>query len=157
MQEATQNPNLMLTIENGFPTTFYNISGNVHLHEGPTLPPDLPAITPPVNIINTGQDLFVHFVWSESGSLANSFAGWSFECRIFFELMGSGEVGSNPAPVNVAFNTTTNNYSAVITIPDGTLAEGAYKLIATIVLHDPSGNPTPLAAYDEVGVLQVYG
>lgn len=147
----------MLTLENGFPTALYNISGNVHLHEGPALPPNPPAVTPPVNIINTGQDLFIHFVWTENGTLANSFAGWSFECRAYLELMGSGEVPANPTPVSVNFNTVTNSYNAVISIPAGTLAEGAYKLIATLVMHDPGGNPTPLAAYDEIGVLQVYG
>lgn len=145
----------MLTIENQFPAAWYSIRGDVHLHESPALPDNLPARAP-VNIINTGQNLYVHFRWRESGFLRNSFCGWQFECRVYLEMMGTQETRDNPAPIFVPFNTSGDTYSRVITIPAGDLEEGTYKMIATLLLHDCNGSPTPLAAYDEIGVLQVY-
>ncbi len=147
----------MLTVENVFPTTtpkLFEISGNVHLHQGVSTA-DLPS-APPVNIIQTDQDLFVHFVFTQSGWLSKMMNG-RWQCRAFFELMGAGESPGNPTPVWVNFVPVDGHtYSAVITIPRNTLREGVYKVVATLLLDGVSGKPTPIAAYDEIGIVQVY-
>ncbi|GJM34494.1 MAG: hypothetical protein DHS20C18_34950 [Saprospiraceae bacterium] len=144
----------MLTVENVFKDkSLFSISGNVHLHEGASTA-DLDNATP-VNIIQTDQNLFVHFVFTQSGWLSKMMNG-RYQCRVFLELMGAGEA-PNPAPSWVNFVPVDGHtYSAVVTIPRNTLREGVYKVIATVHLDGISGKPTPIAAYDEIGVLQVY-
>lgn len=144
----------MLTVENVIKDPkLFAINGNVHLHEG-TSKAGLDNV-PPVNIIQTDQNLLAHFVWTQSGFLSYMLSGrWT--ARVFFELMGAGEV-ANPAPQYINFvQTQGHTYSAVINIPAGTLPEGIYKVFATLQLEGPKGNPTPVAAYEEIGVLQVY-
>lgn len=144
----------MLTVENVIKDPkLYAVTGNVHLHEGISQG-GLPSV-PPVNIIQTDQNLYAHFVWRQSGFLSKMLSG-RWQIRIFFELMGAGEV-ANPAPRYVNFvQQEGHNYSAVINVPAGSLREGIYKVFATIQLEGLKGTPTPIAAYEEIGVLQVY-
>jgi hypothetical protein len=146
----------MLTVENVIPAALFSINGNVHLHEGPSTA-DLPRANP-VNIIQKDQTLYAHFVWSQAGWLSKLLnPGNRWTCSVFVEQMGKGEVSSDPTPVSVAFKPITpGNYSATVAIPGNTLDEGAYKLVATLTLTGASGGPTPLAAYEELGILQVY-
>lgn len=146
----------MLTIENVINQAKFSISGNVHLHEGAGKPDPFTPVSP-VNIIQVDQALFVHFVWTQSGVLSkllNTSCKW--ECRAYLEEMGKQET-DNPAPTYVNFVAVDGNtYSAYVTIPAGSLREGAYKIVATLQLNGPTGKPTPIAAYEEVGILQVY-
>jgi hypothetical protein len=146
----------MLTVENVIPAAMFSINGNVHLHEGPSTA-DLPRANP-VNIIQRDQTLYAHFVWSQSGFLAKLFnPANKWKCSVFIEQMGAHEVAFDPTPVTVGFNPNDPaGYSAVVAIPGSTLKEGVYKIVATLTLTGASGNPTPLAAYEEVGILQVY-
>ncbi len=128
------------------------VSGNVHLHESASTD-DLPA-APPVSIIQTDQTLYVHFIWRQSGWLTNLFSHrCTWECQVYLEQMGAGEYG-NPSPTRVPFSPGNRRNSAYVTISN--IPEGAYKIVATLVLRGPGGGPSPVAAYEEVGILQVY-
>lgn len=144
----------MLTVENVIKDPkLYAIKGNVHLHEGISQG-GLPNV-PPVNIIQTDQNLYAHFTWRQTGFLSKMLSG-RWQLRIFFELMGAGEA-ANPAPRYVNFVQQEGyNYHAFINVPAGSLREGIYKVFATVQLEGLKGNPTPIAAYEEIGVLQVY-
>ncbi|MCB0572224.1 MAG: hypothetical protein KDC66_20800 [Phaeodactylibacter sp.] len=141
-----------MTVENVIPSSMFAITGNVHLHESASTA-DLPQASP-VSIIQRDQTLYVHFVWSQNGWLGKLLSpGCKWDARVYLELMGAGEI-SNPAPVTVAFSSASSaSYSAVV--PVSSLPQGAYKVIATLMLHGPSG-PTPIAAYEDLGILQVY-
>ncbi len=146
----------MLTIENVIknPAAFRLERADVHLHEGPSTD-DLPHDFPPVNIIQDDQTAYAHFVWTQRGYLTKLFDNsCSWECRIYLEQMGASEA-ANPAPRIVNFaKGDGRRYSAVV--PISGLSEGAYKVVATLLFRGPGSTPTPLAAYEELGVLQVY-
>ena len=142
----------MLTVENVINPAAFNISGNVHLHEGISQS-GLPS-APPVNIIQTDQDLYVHFVWKQGGFLSPLLCG-QWKCSTFLEFMGQGEI-PNPKPEFVKYKPGSSSNSVIMKITAGTLPEGVYKVIATVQFEGPKGKPTPIAAYDEIGVLQVY-
>jgi hypothetical protein len=144
----------MLTTENLInPAAFRIYDGNVHLHE--SVSPSMPSSQSPVNIIKEDQVSYAHFVWKQDGWLLPLIStGCKYECRVYIEQMGPLEVG-NPAPATVAFTPGSgNSFSAIVTIAG--LTEGAYKLVATVMFRSPSGSLTPLAAYEELGILQVY-
>lgn len=145
---------IMFTTENLITPSAYRIfDADVHLHESGS--PSLPPATAPVNIIKEDQIAYAHFVWKQDGWLLPLLSpGCKYECRIYIEQMGAGEV-SDPTPVNVGFLPVKNqNFHAVV--PIAGLKEGAYKLIGTLLFRGPNGSITPLASYEELGVLQVY-
>lgn len=91
----------MLTVENVIPKSMFAISGNVHLHESASSK-DLPA-APPVNIVQRDQNVYVHFVWQQTGWLGKMLSSsCRWEARVYLEQMGAGEIG-NPAPINISF------------------------------------------------------
>lgn len=145
----------MLTIENVIPKIMFAITGDVTLHEGSSTS-GLPSAAP-VNIVQRDQDVILRFKWSQSGWLGLMLApGCRWELRVYLEKFGLGEV-ANPPAVNIGFVPgLTGNYSNAVTIPNGTLPEGAYKIVATLMLRGPGGNPTPIAAFKDLGILQVY-
>ncbi len=153
-EDTLKKPKLMLTVENVIPKSLFDISGDVHLHESPSTA-DLKE-APPVNIVQRDQNVYVHFVWKQNGWLGKLLSSsCRYEARVYLEMMGAGEVG-NPAPVNISFKRGASaSYSAVVTLPAYSLPQGAFKVVATLLMHGPLG-PTPIAAFEEVGVLQVY-
>lgn len=146
----------MFTFENLVPTSLFGVvSGNVHLHEGPSTDGGLPA-RPPINIIQDDQTAYAHFVWKQTGFLIPFYSkSCTYECRIYVETMGPTEVPANPTPVKVNFIPVAGqNYSAVIPLKG--LAPGVHKIVATLLFHAPGGQPTTMAAYEEIGYLTVY-
>ncbi len=135
----------------------FNVSGEVHLHEGQSTQ-DLPAVfnTPPVNTIQTDQALYVHFRWKQIGWLSCMLNG-SWQLNVFFELMGAGETPANPASVVVPFTPVDGQkYSAFITMPPNSMKPGVYRVVGRLMLNSPSGQKTPLAAFADIGMIQVY-
>lgn len=147
---------LTMTIENVIknPAAFRIENDNVHLHESASTD-DLPHDFPPVSIIQDDQTAYVHFLWRQRGFLTKLIStNCSWECRVYLEKMGAGEV-ANPAAVNTPFVANDGHfYSTFVAISN--LTEGAYKVVATMLLRGPGKSPTPIAAYEEVGILQVY-
>ncbi len=132
----------------------FKVFGEAHLHEGPSTD-GLPA-APPVNIIQTDQALYIHFRWRQVGWLSCMLNG-SWQLNVFFELMGQGEVPGNPPPVTVNFVPVDgHNYSAYVTMRPNSMAPGVYRVVGRLMLNSPSGQKTPLAAFADIGMLQVY-
>ena len=144
----------MFTFEKVINPALLNVTGNAHLHEGPSTS-GLPS-APPVNIIQTDQALRIHFVWRQNAPIARIIDGvWKY--RVYFEKMGAGEVPSDFPSSSTPFIQAVNaSYSQVITVPANTLKPGVYKLVATLMLCGKGGAPTPIAGYDELGILEVY-
>lgn len=144
----------MFTTENLInPAAFRVYDGDVHLHESAS--PSQPPSQAPVNIIKEDQVAYAHFSWAQDGWLLPLIGnGCKYECRVYVERMGAGEVG-DPAPATVSYTPVANQkFHAVVTLAG--LQEGAYKLVATLMFRSPNGSITPLAAYEEMGILQVY-
>lgn len=145
----------MLTVENIIDPAWFRIErANAHLHESRSTD-DLPEKTPPVNIIQDDQTLYVHFVWRQDGHLAEIFdRDCRWECRAYIERMGQFEA-PDPAPDMVSFRRGKGVTNHGVVVISG-LPEGAYKIVATLLFRGPGNSATPLAAYEEIGILQVY-
>jgi len=144
----------MFTFENIIPTSLFGVTnGNVHLHESASTN-GLQAAAP-VNIIQDDQTAYAHFVWKQTGWLASLISPkCKFECTLYVEAMGKAEVNNPPSKMVSVVPVVGQNYSSVI--PISGLAPGVYKLVGTLLFHGPTGTPTPIAAFDEVGYLTVY-
>lgn len=145
----------MLTIENVIDKRALRLErADVHLHESASRD-DLPHVTPPVNIIQDDQTAYAHFVWTQRGYLTKMLSRQcTWECRVYLEKMGMGEA-TNPAPSIVKFEIGDGHrYNTYI--PLNGLQEGAYKMVATLLFRGPNNAVTPIAAFEELGVLQVY-
>ena len=146
----------MLTIENVIknPAAFRLSNADVHLHEGASKD-DLPHVTPEINIVQDDQDIYVHFVWTQHGfltKLLSSACGW--ECRVYLELMGQGEAANPPASVVPFVPGEGRSYSTFLLLRG--LPEGVYRVVATLLFRGPGSSPTPIASYEDLGILQVY-
>jgi hypothetical protein len=147
-----------LQFENVFPAGLLTITGEAHLHEGPSGAAPGPVYNN--THFQTDQAIYVHFTWQQN------VASWflpiinpscKFVMKAFFELMGAGESAANPTPVSVNFTSHSNaSYSGIIFIPAGTLAPGVYRCVVCLQFDGPGGAPTPVAAFTDIGMLQVY-
>lgn len=146
----------MLTIENVIKDPrMLDVKGDVFLRESASTA-ELPEDFPPVNVMQRDQTMFVHFRWNQTGWLTRLLSkDCAWEARAYLEQIGMGEV-PNPTPVKVSFKPgSPANYHAVITLPGSSLPEGAFRLVATLTLNGPAG-PTPVAAFEDLGIIQVY-
>lgn len=122
-----------------------------------TLPPG-EIETPPKNI-HRDQELKATFTWD----YINEFSAESIKLffQLFFEKMGSGADNEWPliptAETLLPSTFVLTPGSHVITVPPGTLAEGVYKVVASVKMGmgaTPVGSI--LAAFKEIGMLNVY-
>ena len=146
----------MLTLENVIPIpALFSVTGDVTLSENP-LPTDPIEKLAPVSIAQKGDTVYAHFNWTQSGFLCNFLdSDDKWVCAIYLEQMGPGEVAANPTAKKVdATSIDGHTYDAPVEITN--LPVGVYKVMATLTLHANGGTPTPIAAYEELGVLQVY-
>ncbi len=133
----------------------FNVSGEVHLHEGVNTG-GIPAVrTFPATTFQTDQDIQVHFNWNQSGWLARFFSG-QWQMAVYLEMMGQGET-TNPTPINVPYIANDpQSYSRWVVIPRNTLSPGVYRVVACLRLIDSAGTMTPLASFTDIGLIQVY-
>ena len=147
----------MLTVENVIqdPTAFRLENGRVYLHEDPSANP--PDDVPPVRIIQEDQEAHAHFYFRQRGWMNNGFINpaCTWVCSVFIEQLGQGEVAANPTPVKESYLIGDGQFYSV-RVPIRGLKEGVYKVVATLMLRGPGNSPTPLAAYEDLGILQVY-
>ena len=110
-------------------------------------------------IIPRTQACEVKVKWHLDGLFAGSFGG-NWKIKVGLESMGPGPEYSFSAP-NVPLSAgavvgTQRNYDATISIPGNTVAENAYRLVATITYVEPGNTPGPLAAYEEGPIVQFF-
>ncbi len=141
----------MLIIEDLLP--YFGISGEAHLRESPSR--DHLAARPPVNIIQDDQTLYVHFKWNQKGLLGWMFCDSFWKLQVFLELMGTGETPSDHPVQHIPFVQGQDvDYHEIVSINN--LKEGVYKVVVSMTLCSRRGKVTPLAAHQELGLVQVY-
>ena len=147
-----------LTIENGLQDAgLLSISGDVSLREGPSTTGIFEA-KPPVEIIQKDQSYYVHFYWTQQMWLTEIIQG-EWECTAYFEKMGSGETsGANPSTSVTHVQRDGHCYFIDVVIPANSLETGLYEVVASLTFKGGEGGrrPIPIAAFAELGKLQVY-
>ncbi|MBK6931286.1 MAG: hypothetical protein IPH12_10635 [Saprospirales bacterium] len=113
---------------------------------------------PTNRMVSTDQSLVVDVEWTVEGPMASLMGNCKYICRLFLEQMGPGEAAPgfyqtqvNHIPVN-----GPTNYTAQISIPQG-LSEGVYRVVFSFNMLDPNNNPFPVAGFEDLGFLQVFG
>lgn len=133
---------------------WFGITGDVTLKEGNSTA-DFPAGSV-ARIIQSDQPVSITFDWRTSGLLVPFLSG-NWKGSIFLEKMGGGEY---TLPNNVAttpfIGSNPHSYHLSVNIPAGTLPTGVYKVVASLNFSAPNGTPGPIAAFTELGMIQVY-
>ena len=113
---------------------------------------------PPTTIIKETDHFHVLVRWNIQGS-ALPMLGGQFEVRACFESIGPGSekvFGPVVVPVSAGSGSLTNrNYEADIFVPDHSLTEGAYDLVA-VLTYKNNGVPGNIAGYSDERIIQVY-
>jgi len=117
--------------------------------------------TAPATVLDTTVPWEVRFQWSiYGGSLAAMLAGqWCLRVRL--ESIGPGAEFLLPVagPQLVPFNPAVSNYTAVISVPAGTVPaspDAIYKVVACLTTRNALGAPGPIAGYVEGPILQFF-
>lgn len=113
--------------------------------------------TPTNRIISNDQSLRIEAEWTTQGAMASLMGNCKYVCRVFLEQMGQNEAapGVYQSIVNHVPVVGPHNYATSITIPAG-LGAGVYRLVFSINMLDPNGNPIPVAGFEDLGFLQVF-
>jgi len=140
----------------------FSFVGEVNLEEGPStggFDGDLTV----QNIVQSDQEIRFRFHWHDSGPLKSvlAAANCQYICNVYLERYGGGESTLPPAisPQNTTVQAVSQHYDQLITIPPNTLAPGIIKVICAMTMRfpgPPAVVPLPLAAYVEMGVLEIY-
>lgn len=148
MSNVTKN----LSFEEILP--WFGISGSVTLSEkGSTA--DFPAGSV-ARIIQTDQAVVIKFDWNTTGLLV-PFLNGNWKASVFLEKMGGGEFS---LPNNIAttpfVGSNPHTYGLEVHIPAGAMPTGVYKVVGSLNFTAPDGTPGPIAAFAELGMIQVY-
>lgn len=115
----------------------------------------------PATIISTAVAWSVHIEWEIHGLFALGLAG-DWHVKAFLESMGpgvemqAGPTQNIPLAAGVFQAPDRRNYTANIPVAAGATPAGVYKLVTTVTYTEPSGQPGPMAAYQEGPVLQFF-
>ena len=132
----------------------YAISGDIHMHEGPRPPQNWPVVN---NIVQCNQELTVHFRWDVRTSYGEAFnPQCKFLCRVYLEQMGPGEGPDNFEGTCPIICQDNQHYNYYINIHAGDVPAGAYRMVCTLTMLNPSNNPLPVAAFADLGIIQFY-
>ncbi len=116
------------------------------------------GLAPPHTIIQSDDAWRVRVNWSIEGLLAG-FLGGDFQARVFYESIGGGLEGELPTPPSTPVASVPaippRNYEAVVDVPAGFLAPGAYRLV-TLINYSNLGVPQEMAGFVEGPIIQIY-
>ena len=134
--------------------SFFSLNGTCEVFEH--APPGQQAVLPARNI-RTDQAWDVRFKWNATGGLTNVMAG-TWKLGILLEKYGAEEAGLPPeyATTLVKFESKPFSYDKIVHIPAGKVKPGVYKIVATITMVGPLGEPGPMAGFGEGDLLQFY-
>lgn len=114
--------------------------------------------TAPIYCIKTSQPWGVNVTWQTGGPLTPFMAG-DFLVTVYLEKMGGGEFGALPAlPPVPLVAVDPHTYNATLSVPAGSVPEGAYKIAVTVTMHGPAPGfvPGPVAGVGDGPLLQFY-
>lgn len=111
----------------------------------------------PTTIIRTDQRWAVRFNWETLGPLNYVMAG-KWHLQLFLEQMGVGEFELPCRTADVDFIARPNTYEEVITINEGLVPAGIYKLVVAITFSGPppESRSGPIALFGEGPMMQFY-
>jgi hypothetical protein len=114
----------------------------------------------PSNVLEAAADFTIEAKWSINKYFARALCG-KWELAAYVESMGQGPEQQIGKTEVVQLNGGTN-YSAVITVPAGSLPDdpapprsGVYKLVTVLTHRGPSGKITDVAAFAEGPMLRI--
>jgi len=133
---------------------WFSIDGSVTLAEGPSteaFPEGMVA-----RIVQSDQPVKVSFRWRAAGLLVPFLAG-TWKATVFFEKMGGEEFSLPSNSVQTPFvGANPHDYALQLDIAPNTLPAGVYKVVVSLNFCAPDGTPGPVAAFTELGMVQVY-
>jgi hypothetical protein len=124
---------------------------------------DPTATTPTDTVIRADEPWTIHLEWKVDGILVPVVTG-TWHVNVYLESMGPGPEFQLPLPiVEHRFNVEpgTTNYAFNHRVDPGTVPveighSRPYMLVATVVFHQPNGQPGPMAGFYEQPMLQFY-
>lgn len=115
----------------------------------------------PTTVIDETQSWEARFDWGVHGSPLTKMLAGKWCLSLHLESIGPGPEVLLPVsgPKEVPFDPAISHYTAVITVPAGTIATSAdviYKVVACLTTKDALGRPGPIAGYVEGPILQFF-
>lgn len=115
----------------------------------------------PTTVLDKTQGWEVRFDWGVHGSPLTKMLAGQWCLSLHLESMGPGAELQLPlaGPKMVPFDPAISHYTAVITVPAGTIAPSAdviYKVVACLTTKSVNGFPGPIAGYVEGPILQFF-
>lgn len=111
---------------------------------------------PTNTIIQDDQPFLVRFKWQVNGIFAHFLGGGQWKCDVMFEKMGGGETYFNPNGTTNDLGNPGSNYKVDVQIGAGRLSPGVYRVISRIQYYFSNGQPGPLVAFEDKGIIQIY-
>ncbi len=126
---------------------------------GPVFPAPAP-FDPTVSnfIVQTDQKLRVNLTWETIGALWLVITGKWF-CNVYLEEMGAGEYAGGPFSANVnVVNAFNHKYQLDVNIPANVIPAGLYRIVVAVTIKggNPAVTPLPIAAFSDIGIVQVF-
>ncbi|MEL6256482.1 MAG: hypothetical protein AAFR87_31050 [Bacteroidota bacterium] len=144
-----------LTFENAFTGSFSITNGTFSLLEGNEDTTGFPGDPTVDEIIQTDQSATVKVKWDTTGTLVPFLQG-NWKGEVFLEKMGGGEVSGAAPSTTIAYNPAVNSYSLTIVIPPNTVDAGIYRVVVCLSLEGITGQPGPVAAFGDLGLIKFY-
>lgn len=113
-------------------------------------------------IVQSDQDLKLTLKWKVTGSLPLMMSG-TWKCTVYLDKIGvenkdaaGNIVGDGPFTKTTALvSSTSKEYELTVDIP-AISNPGLYKMVAALTLAGPSGDLLPIAAFSDIGLINVY-
>ena len=129
---------------------------------GGTFPP--PGTFPSTSnmIVQTDQDLELKLKWKVTGSLPLMMSG-TWKCTVYLDKIGveNKDAGGNIVGDGPFTKTTplvsSSSHDYELTVDIGAISNvGLYKMVAALTLAGPGGDLLPIAAFSDIGLINVY-
>lgn len=113
-------------------------------------------------IVQTDQDLELKLKWKVTGSLPLMMSG-TWKCTVYLDKIGvenrdaaGNIVGDGPfTKTTPLVSSLSKEYELKVDIP-AIANEGLYKMVVALTLAGPGGDLLPIAAFSDMGLINVY-
>ncbi len=107
------------------------------------------------HILKTDQEYWVRFKWTQEGDMCYAMAG-NWKVNLFFEEMGYKEEVFQPETTVKFVDEPGFTYDVRLRVDARTLGAGIYRVVGRILFENPEGIPMPIAAFGDLGMIEVY-
>ncbi len=113
-------------------------------------------------IVQSDQALKLNLTWKVTGSLPLMMSG-TWKCTVYLDKVGvenkdagGNIVGDGPfTKTTPLVSSTSNKYDLTVDI-SAISNPGLYKMVAALTLAGPNGDLLPIAAFSDIGLINVY-